>query len=130
MSLPVLAGTILVGHDLIPRLFGAQYAPAATPFILLMVAAALIFFTLSYGTVAIAVGDERHYAIAVTLGAVANVAINVVAIPLFGMVGAASATLAAEVVVSAYVYLRLRGDPRARSAWTPGGRCARPRRRW
>lgn len=109
VSLPALAGAILVGHDLVPRLFGPKYAAGATPFILLMAAAALVLFTLSYGIMQIAVGDERHYALAVTLGAVTNVAINAVAIPLFGMVGAASATLAAEVVVFAYVYVRLRG---------------------
>lgn len=107
-SLPLLAGSILVGGDLMPRLFGAQYAGASTPFVLLMAAAALIFVTLSYGTVAIAIGDERHYAIAVTLGAVTNLLINLAAIPLFGMVGAAAATLAAEVIVFAYVYVRLR----------------------
>ena len=107
-ALPVLAGSILVGGDLMPRLFGPEYAVAAPAFVLLMAAAALIIASYTYGVTAIAIGDERHYAIAVTLGAVANIAINAVAIPLFGMVGAASATIAAEVVVFVYIYMRLR----------------------
>lgn len=107
-SFPVLAGALLVQGDLMTRLFGPQYAAAATPFVLLMAAAALILFTISYGTVAVAIGDEGHYAIAVTLGALTNVLVNAVAIPLAGMTGAAAATLLAEVVVVAYIMVRLR----------------------
>ena len=107
-SLPLLAGALIVGPDLVPELFGSEFSPAGTPFVLLMGAAALVLFTVNYGTAAIAAGDEKHYAIAVTLGALLNIVANLVAIPLFGMEGAASATIGAEVVVFAYVYLRLR----------------------
>jgi O-antigen/teichoic acid export membrane protein len=55
----------------------------------------------------VALGDERHNAIAAAMGAVANVVINLFAIPAYGMVGAAAATIAAELVVFAYVYYRL-----------------------
>lgn len=106
-TLPTLAGAILVGHDLMPRLFGAQYGPAGTPFILLMAAAAIVFFTLSYGTVGVAIGEERNAAWAATAGAVANVVINLAAIPLFGMNGAAGATITAELVVFGLVYRKL-----------------------
>ncbi len=107
-SLPMLAGAIIVGDQLIPGLFGAEYEPAATPFVVLMGAAALVVFTVNWGTAAVALGDERHYAIAVSLGAGLNVLANLVTIPLFGMTGAAAATLGAELVVFAYVLVRVR----------------------
>lgn len=107
-TLPLIAGALVVGPDLVPELFGEEFEPAGTPFVLLMAAAALVLFTVNYGTAAIAVGDERHYAVAVTLGATLNIAANLVVIPLFGMTGAACATIGAEVVVFAYVYARLR----------------------
>lgn len=109
VSFPLLAGSLVIGGDLMPALFGPRYAPAGTPFVLLMVAAALIVVTINYGTTAIAIGDERHYAIGVTLAAATNVVLNLALIPPFGMVGAAAATIAAEVVVFAYVFLRVRG---------------------
>jgi O-antigen/teichoic acid export membrane protein len=56
--------------------------------VLLMGAAALVLFTVSYGTAAVASGDERHYAYAVTLGAALNVLANLALIPAFGMTGA------------------------------------------
>lgn len=108
LSLPTVAGALLVGHDLIPRLFGAKYAPAGTPFIWLMVAAAVVFFTLSYGTVGVALHEERNAAVAATFGAVANIVLNLATIPLIGMTGAAIATVTAELVVFVWVYRRLR----------------------
>ena len=107
-SLPLLAGAVIVGPDLIPELFGAQYEPAGTPFVLLMAAAALVLLTVNFGTAAVASGDERQYAVAVTLGAVLNIAANLVAIPAFGMTGAAAATVGAEIVVLGYLTARLR----------------------
>lgn len=107
-SLPLIVGAVIVGPELLPALFGSRYDPAGPPFVLLMAAAALVVFTVNYGTTAVALGDERHYAIAVTAGAATNVAINLGAIPLFGMTGAASATIVAELVVFLYVFVRVR----------------------
>lgn len=109
-SLPVLAGSLLVADDLLPRLFGPAYASGSAPFAILMATAALVFVTINYGTTALALGLERANAIAVTLGAVVNLALNFVLIPPFGMKGAAFATLAAEVTVIGYVFVVLRRE--------------------
>ncbi len=106
-SLPLLAGAAIVGPDLVPELFGARFEPAGAPFVILMGAGALVLWTVNYGTAAVATGDERHYAVAVTLGALLNVLANLALIPAFGMEGAAAATLGAEVVVFVYVAVRL-----------------------
>lgn len=108
-SLPVLAGAIVLGGQLMPRLFGPVYAPAGAPFILLTAAAAIVLVTINYGTVAIAIGDERHYAIGVSLAALTNVVVNLALIGPFGMTGAAVATIAAELVAILYVFVRVRG---------------------
>jgi len=107
VALPLGAGAILVGEDLIPLLFGAEFAAAGTPFVILAWAAVIVVVTISTGTVALAIGEERHYVIAVTAGAVANLLANLVLIPSFGMEGAAAATVGAEVIVFAVVWRRL-----------------------
>ena len=125
LMVPLVCGSLLVGHELMPQLFGPEYEASGTPFVLLMVAAGLVLVTMNVGTAVLAIGDERQSAIAVTAGAAINVAINLAAIPLFGMVGAAVATIAAESVVFAYLMRRavgalgrpdLEGDRIARSA--------------
>lgn len=106
-SLPLLAGALIVGEQLIPGLFGLEFERAGTPFIVLMFAAALVPFSINWGTAAVALGDERHQAYAVTLGAVLNLVANLFVIPAYGMTGAAVTTVAAEVVVFAYLLVRI-----------------------
>ena len=106
-SLPLLAGAIVVGEQLIPGLFGQDFEPAGTPFIVLMFAAALVPFSINWGTSSVALGDEKHQAIAVTMGAVLNLVANLIVIPEYGMTGAAATTVAAEVVVFAYLIWRI-----------------------
>ena len=106
LMVPLICGALLVGEELMPQLFGPEYKPSGTPFVLLMVAAGLVLVTMNVGTAVLAIGDERQSAIAVSAGAGINVLVNLAAIPLFGMVGAASATIAAEVVVFAYLMRR------------------------
>lgn len=108
LSLPLLVGAMIVGDQLIPGLFGDVYERASTPFVILMAAAALVPFSINWGTAAIALGDEKHQAIAVTLGAVLNLVANLIVIPPYGMTGAAVTTVAAEVVVFAYLIERVR----------------------
>jgi O-antigen/teichoic acid export membrane protein len=108
VSLPLLAGAIIVGPSLVPQLFGDRYGPAGTPFVLLMGAAALVLVTITWAAAQVAAGDERHAMVAVTCGAALNVAANLVLIPLFDTIGAAAATVGAEAVVLAYTVLRLR----------------------
>ena len=107
-SLPLLVGTVIVGEQLIPGLFGPEFDRAGPPFVILMLAASLVVFTVGWGTAALALGDERHYAYAVTLGAVTNLVANFIVIPPFGMEGAAAATVGAEIVVFVYVFVRVR----------------------
>jgi O-antigen/teichoic acid export membrane protein len=114
LSLPLLTGAVIVGDQLIPGLFGAEYARASDAFIVLMFAAALVPFSINWGTATIALGDERHQAIAVTLGAALNLVANLFVIPPYGMTGAAVTTVAAEVVVFVYLAERVRrlvGNP-------------------
>jgi len=107
VALPIGVGAVLVGSELMPQLFGAEFAPAGTPFVILAWAAAIVVFTISTGFVALALGEERHYLIAVTAGAVGNFLANLVLIPTAGMTGAASATVGAEVIVFALIWRRL-----------------------
>ena len=108
LVLPLGVGATAVGHDLMPVLFGGAYDEAGTPFVLLVWAAALILVSVNFANVLLAVGDDRRYALGVTLGAVLNVALNLVLIPEHGTTGAAVATIAAEALVFAYMLVRFR----------------------
>ncbi|MDX6643511.1 MAG: hypothetical protein QOD76_1473 [Solirubrobacteraceae bacterium] len=106
MGLPLAAGAIVVGPDLIRLLFGPAYGPAGPAFAWIMGAIALSLLTVNVSSVLAAGGDERRYAVGRTIGAVASVLVNAAAIPLFGVEGAAATMLIAEALVLAYMFLR------------------------
>ena len=75
--------------------------------------AALVYFNVLLGQPLLAWDRQRTYMLAVGSGAAANVVLNLLLIPPYGIVGAAVATLAAEAAVLAWVavaHVRLVGQ--------------------
>ncbi|MGO9788259.1 MAG: flippase [Solirubrobacteraceae bacterium] len=97
-----------VSSGIISEMFGDQFAAAGSAFAVLMLTTAVILVSVTIGNALLAVGDERRYAIGVTVGALTNLALNVALIPLLGVLGAAISTLAAELAVLIYMVARYR----------------------
>ena len=108
IALPLGVGATLGGAALMPKLFGDEFEPATTPFMLLTWAVAISIVSVNFGNILLGCGDEKRYAIGVTVGAVLNVALNFALIPPLGTSGAAIATIAAELAVLAYMIKRFR----------------------
>ena len=106
LALPLGVGATFAGRGLMQELFGSEYGPATTPFILLMWAIAVTLVSVNFGNVLLGAGDERRYAVGVTVGAVVNVALNFILIPPAGTAGSAIATIASELAVVAYMVRR------------------------
>lgn len=104
----LVAITLPLAHALMVELFGASYAPAATAFAILMANAGIVVVSVDLVNVLLAAHDERHYAIAVTVGAIVNTALNFALIPQLGITGAATATMCAELTVFGYIVTRTR----------------------
>jgi len=96
VMLPVCTGSMFVAHGLLRAFFGAGYGPAALYFQLLMASVAIALVNGVFAPVLLATGHERALARSVTIGAIVNLSLNAVLIPLFGAAGAAVATIAAE----------------------------------
>jgi O-antigen/teichoic acid export membrane protein len=92
LYLPLSAGLVLTADELLPFVFGGEYVEAAlaaiiyAPYLLVHATAALHSLALDF------MGFARRRAVAALLSAVANVALNIVLIPRFGIEGAALAT--------------------------------------
>jgi O-antigen/teichoic acid export membrane protein len=92
LYLPLSAGLVLTADELLPFVFGSEYVEAAlaatiyAPYLLMHATAALHSLALDY------MGFARRRAVAALLSAAANVALNIVLIPQFGIEGAALAT--------------------------------------
>jgi O-antigen/teichoic acid export membrane protein/cell division septum initiation protein DivIVA len=98
-ALPLIAGSAIVGTDVMTGLFGPAYRPAGTPFAILMGASAVVLVAINYTSLAMAAGQERTFAMSVTVASIINVLLNLLLIPFYGAIGAAISTVAAESVV-------------------------------
>ncbi|HEX8385510.1 MAG TPA: flippase, partial [Rubricoccaceae bacterium] len=99
LGLPVAATGPWLASGLVSEVYGADYAAGGPALAVLFVSAGVVYLNAAVGTPLMAWNRERAYLWVVGVGAVANVALNFVLIPAVGMVGAAAATVSAEVVV-------------------------------
>ena len=123
VGLPVALGGALLAGPLVTLLAGAEFAPAGPVLALLMANVGVVYLNLALGQPLLAWDLQTPYFWAVGGGAAANVVLNVLLIPPMGAMGAAWATLSAEVAVLAAlgaVYWRTLGTlpvgPTARAA--------------
>jgi O-antigen/teichoic acid export membrane protein len=97
-AVPVAVGGTFVAAPVLDLLFGARYVAAAPALQILVWSAALVMlrgtFRQGLNAAGLAVADLRCAGLATGL----NVLLNLVAIPVWGFMGAAVATLASEVV--------------------------------
>jgi O-antigen/teichoic acid export membrane protein len=108
---PLVAGSIAIAGPLLGLLFGRAFEPGAPAFMLLLVSIGCYFVHGVLGNVFLVMHRTRLQAGVYGVAAVLNVVMNLVAIPRYGIVGAAAATLVAEgtIVVLGLVAMRRLG---------------------
>ena len=105
---PLVVGGIFLADPVIQCLYGPEYAKSSTPLKILVWSAALVTLRMVYSNSLRATGFQRIDLGCAMTSAGLNVALNFILIPRYGMVGAASATVSADVVwfVLAFHYFR------------------------
>lgn len=106
LGLPIAVGGVALAGPLLIAFAGDSYEPGIGAFTLLMVNAGLVYINMTFGQPLIAWNRQKAYFWAVGFGAVANVVLNALLIPPFGIEGAAAATVLSEcAVLVGVVYL-------------------------
>jgi hypothetical protein len=103
----------------IVALYGHKYAASPGPARILIVGQALNLFTQLTFVTLVASGRRRMYPVATLAGVIANVSLNFVLIPRYGVAGAAVATVITEVVVLAILGFAVRDLPIRPLPWRP-----------
>lgn len=113
LTLPCLAGLVVLSREVIEIIGGAEYLEAAP--CLCILAFAMIFNIAGnvFGNmILLPAKRERQFTVACVVGMAVNVVINAVLIPVFGINGAAFATVLSAAVV--FVGTLLKKDPNIR----------------
>jgi O-antigen/teichoic acid export membrane protein len=108
LVIPLCAGSFAVGSSLIKALFGPGYESAGLYFKLLMLSVACAGVDANIGQVLLAIGEQRSFAVGVSMGGLANIVLNLMLIPPLGPTGSAIATIVAEAMVLVFMTFRLR----------------------
>jgi O-antigen/teichoic acid export membrane protein len=120
-SLPVALFLMIGSGWLVPFVFGAGFAPAAFPLVLLCAGQLVNAAMGPVGLVLIMTGHERLTALGVATAAMVNVILCAILVPLWGAMGAALATSISQVVwnilLAIWLFQRLRLTSTAIGAW-------------
>ena len=106
IALPIAIGGCVLAPKIIDFLYGADYAAAALPLSILIWVVPFMFVTEFLGYVIVVSGAERRVAWAIALSTTINVGLNVLLIPIYGVLAAALLTVFTEaVLLSQYLWV-------------------------
>lgn len=111
LFLPAQVALILVAPVIMPILFGDSFIPAVLTLQLTSLLICILGFSNLFGTqILLTFGDERKLLISTILGALSNIALNLILIPVMAQNGAALASVISETIVTltAYYYAKKR----------------------
>lgn len=108
IGIPLAVGGSVLAGPLLQTFFGAPFADGAPAFRLLLVSVGLVFLHGALRNVLIAAGRTTADMGIMAAAAGVNVGLDLLLVPPFGLVGAAAATVAAELLVLVLVVRSLR----------------------
>lgn len=104
IGLPIATGGTIVALPLFLLLYGEQYLPSVSIFQIIVWDVPLLLFTSFCGNMTTVIGEERMAARIYFTAAIVNVLGNLLLIPMFGMYGAAIATLLTDFAAAVQFY--------------------------
>jgi O-antigen/teichoic acid export membrane protein len=104
ISFPILFGGILLSKEIIMLIFGSQYVLASTSFSILLLFFFLMSFSIVFTNFLISHNKEKFFLKVRIISTIANIILNFIFIPLFGIIGAAITTVISEIINLIYLY--------------------------
>lgn len=109
LSLPIAVGGMLIANPLITLLYSESYAPSGPALAILIWDVPFLMFASFCGNISTIISQERRAALIYGINALANVLMNLYAIPHYGLMGAAVTTVLTDLIGSVQFYFMLRG---------------------
>lgn len=103
-ALLIALGGILFSNTIITAFFGAAYTPAILSFQILMLTPLVVYPSILIGNTLFAYDARKRFAFFVIISALSNTAFNFLLIPLFGIAGAAAATVLSQILTNIFIW--------------------------
>jgi O-antigen/teichoic acid export membrane protein len=108
ISFPMALGGMLLSNKIIVFLYTDEYLPAAVAFAILAWDIPFLMYAGFCGRITTIIREEKAAARIYTVNAAANVILNLIMIPLYGMIGAAVVTVLTDIISAMQFYILLR----------------------
>lgn len=113
-AIPLALGGYLLGESIMKLLYGAEYLGGTPSFQVLMLTALVNFPATLFSNAIFALDRQKALVKYAAIGALSNVALDLVLIPPFGGVGSAWATFFGQLIANMYLWKILGGIERVR----------------
>lgn len=105
IGLPIGVGGTVLAKDIIRLLYGSSYLQGVNVFKILIWVVPLAFVRINYNSSLLVLGLQRLNAVAIGLGVLVMLVLNILLIPVYGIHGAALASLAGETTILFFMAL-------------------------
>ena len=99
LALPLMVGALILGRPLMRLVAGQDFIPAGSILMILMVGMAAVFFSTLFGHMVVILNKQKPMIAGYAVTAFVGLLLYMYAIPRFGMIGAAWATVATEMLI-------------------------------
>ncbi|MDO8467221.1 MAG: flippase [bacterium] len=107
LAVPVVALSLIFAHPIINILFGAEYLPAVNTFRILIFTILIVYPSTLIGNAIFAFDAQKSFVWFVLASAVGNVVFNFLLIPVWGIAGAAAATLITQIITNFLIWRKM-----------------------
>lgn len=107
LALPIALGGLIVGPEIIQFVYGNEFAASAIPFKILLLSLIAVFPGSIMSFVILAYNEQKSIIKFWSGVALANIFLNYLLIPYFGIIGAASATIVTLFAANGFAWLRV-----------------------
>lgn len=114
MALPLAAGGIILAPQIIHFLFGGEFLPGTNVYRVLMLTLLVDFPMVILSNALFAYNRPKVLTAYAAIGGLSNVALDLLFIPRFGIVGCAWATFLAQILSNLYLWQRVKRENRFR----------------
>jgi O-antigen/teichoic acid export membrane protein len=99
LAIPIVAGGILLAHKIITAFYGANFFPSIPALQLLIFVSGISFISLPYSVMLVVADQHKRNFYLIVFGAVTNVILNLILIPIFSLYGAIISTIISSLVI-------------------------------
>ncbi len=104
IAVPIVVGSVIIGEDIISFVFGEEYAPASTAFVVLMSSIFAIYPFVVLNVFIFAHDKHKKLFGYTVVASLSNVTLNAALIPYYGIIGAAAATVFSNSLYAFFVW--------------------------